>query len=111
MTRRAFEETVAFVAALPAGSGIAFDYAVPRGTLNPVEQVALDALSARVANAAEPFQLFLEAEEVGDLLRKPGFGIVEDLGREELNARYFVARTDGFEVKGNWARLVVARKL
>lgn len=109
MSRRVFEATIGLVASLPATSGIVFDYAVPRQTLNPVEQLAMDALSTRVANAGEPFQLFLDTRELAVQLREIGFGALDDLGREEMNARYFTGRDDGFRVKGNWARLVVAR--
>jgi hypothetical protein len=37
-----------------------------------------------------------------------GFTHIEDLGREELNARYFAHRDDGLRVRGNLARLLHA---
>jgi methyltransferase (TIGR00027 family) len=60
LTREAFTATLQFVLSMPPGSGVAFDYAVVRSSLNPREQMAMDALSARVAAAGEPFQLFLD---------------------------------------------------
>lgn len=108
LTDRAFEETMRFVAARPAGSGIAFDYAIPRTHLNPVESMALDALSLHVKNAGEPFQLFFEPPVMLARLLEMGFHAIEDLGRDEMNARYYAGRADGLRVKGNLARLVRA---
>jgi len=108
LTERAFVETVEFIASMPERSGVVFDYGVSRSALKPAEQVLLDALAARVAAAGEPFQLFFEPEELADRMRRMGFGHVEDLGREEMNARYFDNRADGFRLTGN-AHLLSAR--
>lgn len=108
LTDRAFEETMRFVAARPHGSGVAFDYAIPRTHLNPVESMALDALSLHVKNAGEPFQLFFEPPVMLARLLGMGFHTIEDLGRDEMNARYYVGRGDALRVKGNLARLVRA---
>ena len=108
LTDRAFEETMRFVAARPAGSGIAFDYAIPRTHLNPVETMALDALSLHVKNAGEPFQLFFEPAVMHARLLEMGCHSLEDLGRDQMNARYCAGRADGLRVKGNLARLVRA---
>jgi methyltransferase (TIGR00027 family) len=108
LTERAFVETVEFIASMPASSGVVFDYGVSRSALNPAERVLLDALSARVAAAGEPFRLFFEPNQLADLLRGKGFRYLEDLGRDEVNARYFSGRADGFHLTGN-AHLVSAR--
>ena len=53
------------------GSSVVFDYSQPREVLPAVEQQMLDSISARVAKAGEPFQLFFTpgqlAEEMGTL--------------------------------------------
>jgi len=108
LTDPAFEQTMRFVASRPAASGIVLDYGVPRHVLNPVQQKAFDALAARVEGAGEPFHLFFEPEELADRLRALGFQRLEDLGREELNARYFAGRSDGLRIRGNLARIVSA---
>lgn len=108
LTDRAFEETLRFVAACPVGSGIAFDYQIPRTSLNPMESMALDALSLHVANAGEPFQLFFEPEPLQARLLTMGFHSLEDLGRDQMNARYYAGRADALRVKGNLARLMRA---
>jgi methyltransferase (TIGR00027 family) len=109
LTERAFDETMSFIAALPAGSGVVLDYPVPASSLNAMEQLALQALSARVARAGEPFQLFLDPAELHVRLGKMGFRELEDLGRDAMNARYFAGRTDKFRVKGNLAHLLYAQ--
>ena len=108
LTDRAFQETLQFVAARPAGSGIVFDYAVDPALLNFVERIALAALSERVKKAEEPFQLFLDPEKLEARLRAIGFTQIEDLGRDQMNERYFAGRSDGLRVRGNVAHLIHA---
>lgn len=100
LSRPAFDATVEFIARLPFGSGVAFDFAVERSLLSPLQQLALDALSARVARAGEPFQLFFDpAALVSDLAHR-GFANIEDLNCDQINARYFAGRSDGLAVTG-----------
>jgi methyltransferase (TIGR00027 family) len=109
LTREAFTATLRFILAMPPGSGVAFDYTVVRSSLNPREQMALDALSARVAAAGEPFRLFFEPGELVGELGRMGLGHIEDLGPAELNARYFHDRSDGLRVIGGLGRLLSAQ--
>jgi methyltransferase (TIGR00027 family) len=109
LTERAFEETMSFIASMPVGSGVVLDYAVERSLLNPSEELALDALSARVAATGEPFQLFFDPHVLSFRLREMGFTSIEDLGRDEMNARYFAGRKDKLRVKGNLAHLLTAQ--
>ena len=60
LSRAAFDATIQFIASLPSSSGVVFDFAVERSLLSPPQQLALDALAARVARAGEPFQLFFD---------------------------------------------------
>ena len=109
LTQIAFKNTLAFIAAIQPQSGVVFDYAVARSALSFLERVALDALSTRVAKAGEPFQLFFEPNKLSELLRQFGFRQIEDLGPEQINARYFAQRGDGLRVKGGLGRLVGAQ--
>jgi len=108
ITLEAFDATATFIASLPAGSGVVFDYVTARSALGPAEQLALDALAVRVAGAGEPFRLFFEPGDLRRRLRAMGFGTVEDLGTDEINARYFAARADGLCLQGGAGRLVNA---
>src|SRR5208282_4139737 len=60
ITRESCMATLSFVASLPGGSGVVFDFAVDPALLNAGQRQAFDALSSRVAAAGEPFQLFFD---------------------------------------------------
>ncbi len=100
VTSGAVASTLRFVASMPAGSGVVFDYAVPPSSLDPAARAALDELARRVARAGEPFRTFFEPSALADLLRDMGFGEIEDLDAEALNARYFRGRADALKVIG-----------
>ena len=82
LTREAAEGTLRALGALPRGSGVAFDYAVARSALSPMQQEAFDWLAERVARAGEPFRLGFEPVELRELLRACGFTRVEELDGE-----------------------------
>lgn len=108
LTREAFDATIGFIAGLPKGSGVVFDYVIPRSLMNPAQRTVVDALSARVARAGEPFRLFFDPNELAADLRGLGFTSIEDLAGEEIDARYFSGRSDGLSVKSAAARLLKA---
>jgi methyltransferase (TIGR00027 family) len=110
LTDRAFAETLSFIASMPTGSGVVFDYAVPRASLKFIERFIFDRISARVAAAGEPFQLFLDPKHLAERLHQVGFPHLEDLGVEEINARYFAGRNDKLRVRGALGRIISARK-
>jgi methyltransferase (TIGR00027 family) len=109
LTPEAVMATLAFIGSLPSGSGVVFDYAVERSSLDFVEQMAMDALASRVARAGEPFRLFLDPRALDRMLRAAGFHEIEDLGPAETDERYFAARADGLQVAAGLAHLVHAR--
>jgi methyltransferase (TIGR00027 family) len=100
LSRPAFEATIQFIASMPRASGVVFDYAMERRLLSPAQQLALDALAARVARAGEPFQLFFDPAALARDLARCGFTSIEDLDGDAINARYFAGRSDGLAVSG-----------
>jgi methyltransferase (TIGR00027 family) len=100
LSRPAFDATIRFIAGMPPGSGLAFDFAVERSLLSPLQQRSLDALAERVARAGEPFQLFFDPAVLRSDLEQIGFGGIEDLDGAQINARYFSGRSDGLSVSG-----------
>jgi len=110
LTREAFESTVGFIGALPAGSGVTFDYSVARSELGVFEKLALDHLERKVASLGEPFQLFFRRAELRATMRRLGFGDLEDVGSDDLNARYLSDRADGLRLRGGIGRLLRARR-
>jgi methyltransferase (TIGR00027 family) len=108
LTREAAEGTLRALGRLPPGSGVAFDYAVARGSLSPQQQAAFDRLAERVARAGEPFRLGFEPAELRILLLECGFTRLEDLDSEAIHARYFDGRSDELMVRGGLGHLVCA---
>jgi methyltransferase (TIGR00027 family) len=109
LTEDAVMSTFGFIAATPPGGGVAFDYAVPRSSLGLLGRIALDAVSRRVARAGEPFRTFFEPAALAERLRGIGFASVEDLGADEINARYFKNRPDKLRIMGRIGRLMSAQ--
>jgi methyltransferase (TIGR00027 family) len=100
LTRAAVLATLRYVAGLRQGSGVVFDYVVPPATLSLVRRVVLRTVMRGVAAAGEPWKSFFEPRELAQELRSLGFRELEDLGRGELNARFFAGRADGLRVGG-----------
>jgi methyltransferase (TIGR00027 family) len=108
LTREACMLTLKFIAGMPAGSGVVFDFAVDPALLNPGQRQALDALSVRVARYGEPFQLFFDPGKLQDELKSTGFHRTEFLQGKELNELYFKDRKDGLQVRGSIGHLMAA---
>ena len=97
---------LARVRRFPRGSTLVFDYRLPRTALDPEEQRQQDSLQKRATAKGEPFAEGWTEEAMARELAS--FARVEDMGRDELNARRFAARSDGLLVRGMAARLVLA---
>jgi methyltransferase (TIGR00027 family) len=108
LTREACLVTLSFIAKMPVGSGVVFDFAVDPALLNLGQRMALKALSKRVAAVGEPFQLFFDPEKLQGELKGMGFRRTEFLQGKELNARYFKDRKDGLLVRGSIGHLMAA---
>lgn len=107
LTREAILGTLRYVAGLPSGSGIVFDYAVSPRRLSPLRWLAARALIRRVAAIGEPWKTFFDPEELAAELRSLGFGHIHDLGPAQLNERFFSDRNDRLGVAG-LGRVMVA---
>lgn len=105
LTPDAFAATCRVLGRFAPGSAAIFDYSQPREVLHPVEQLMHDSLSARVAQAGEPFQLFFTPMTLAAALEVHGLAVAEDLGSAELTARYFAGRADGLGLRGSAGRL------
>lgn len=109
LTAEAFAASARVLGRLPAGSSLVFDYSLPREALPPVEQLMLDSLSARLAQAGEPFQIFFTPESLAEELARYNLAVVEDLDSPALNARYLAGRKDGLHLRGRAGRLCHAQ--
>jgi methyltransferase (TIGR00027 family) len=109
LTQEAFAATARVLGRLPAGSSLVFDYSLPREALPPIEQLMLDSLSARVAQAGEPFQLFFTPESLREELSRYEMSVVEDLDTAAVDGRYLANRSDGLQLRGRAGRLCHAQ--
>lgn len=107
LTLDPIQATLKFVASLPQGSGIVFDYGLVPGILTSRQRVAFDYMVDRVAKAGEPWQTFFEPQTLISDLRHYGYTHIEDLAGPEINRRYFSNRDDGLMV-GSLAHLMCA---
>jgi methyltransferase (TIGR00027 family) len=108
LTREACTMTLGWIARMPAGSGVVFDFAIDPALLNAGQRQALDALSKRVAAAGEPFKLFFDPAKLQDELKNLGFHRTEFLQGKQINERYFQDRADGLCVRGSLGHLMAA---
>ncbi len=107
LTENAIDATLKFVTSMPMGSGIVFDYMILPSLLSPMGKRAFDSLSLFVAQAGEPFQSFFDPSCLKASLLVMGFLYVENIEPEEMNARYFMGRTDGLRT-GSLAHVINA---
>ena len=98
LSLEAFRSTLRVTGAMPAGSGVGFDFALAPETLSPEGRVAFDALAGRVAAAGEPFQLFFTPDGMETELLDAGFHRLEQRNSELLNEIYFRDRADGLKL-------------
>lgn len=86
--------TLAFVAGLPGGAHVVFDYGNPLVSDSDRDDHAAlrEALAARVASVGEAFESHFETDALHAKLTALGFREVEDLGPVAIRERYFVGR-------------------
>jgi O-methyltransferase involved in polyketide biosynthesis len=76
--------SLAFIASLPKGSSVVFDYAVERTSLGSLTHTALDALSSRILVASGSVKYLIQPQAVAAMLRGLGFQQIVDLVQEGL---------------------------
>jgi methyltransferase (TIGR00027 family) len=100
LTAEAIWSTLRFIAALPGGAQVVFDYADPPETLSPEARAAHERRAARVASIGESFLTYFEPPELHAQLAAVGFRTVEDLGPREIVAKYLPWRKDAAPSRG-----------
>jgi methyltransferase (TIGR00027 family) len=100
LSAAAVTATLGYIAALPRGSAVVFDYAIPPAALTPLRRAFYRGRLLRVAAAGEPWRSFFTPAQIDAELAALGFTQREDLGPEELNSRYFAGRSDGLRTSG-----------
>jgi methyltransferase (TIGR00027 family) len=80
--------TLAYIAALPRGSGVVFDYLDPPDTLAPPFRAAHEARAAWTAANGEPLLSHFAADDLAARLADLGFSAIENLDYHEVCTRY-----------------------
>lgn len=100
LTEDAFWSTIIFIANLPGGAHVVFDYSDPPDSLSPEMRELHEARAARVAELGEPWVNYFEQVNLQDELKELGFSRIEDLGPREIAARFFPQRAAEMPEKG-----------
>jgi methyltransferase (TIGR00027 family) len=100
LTEEAVWSTLTYIAGLPHGAHVVFDYSDPPATFSLELRVEHDRRAARVAALGEPWINYFEAASLQTKLIKIGFSEIEDLGPPEISARYFPGRVSAPPERG-----------
>jgi methyltransferase (TIGR00027 family) len=93
LTDEAIFATLGFVAGLPGGAHVVFDYVNPPASVTePGRRAAHEALAARVAAIGESIRNHFDSDALHVRLKALGFRDVEDSGWAEISARFFPGR-------------------
>jgi methyltransferase (TIGR00027 family) len=88
LSEEAIWSTLAFIASLPNGAHVVFDYSDPPHTLSAEARAYHDRRAARVEAIGESWVSYFEADALKEKLLSLGFTEVEDLGPPQIAARY-----------------------
>jgi methyltransferase (TIGR00027 family) len=100
LTEDAIRSTLSFIAKLPGGAQVVFDYADPPESLTAEMRAAHELRAARVAGAGEAFRSYFDADAMRRKLLDLGFREVEDLGPRQIAEHYFPSRVGPMPEKG-----------
>jgi methyltransferase (TIGR00027 family) len=93
LTEEAIFATLGFIAGLPGGAHVVFDYVNPSSSIaEPDRRAAHEALAARVAAAGESIRTHFDSDALHVRLKALGFREVEDFGWTEISARFLSSR-------------------
>jgi methyltransferase (TIGR00027 family) len=106
LTLDAIDATLAAMAGCRAGTRVVLTYNQPPAALSGTTAQVAAAFAGIAAEMGEPFVSRFLPGEIGELLRKHGFGDIVDFGPDEARATYFHGRAD-VEIAGA-QRLIAA---
>jgi methyltransferase (TIGR00027 family) len=93
LTEPAVFATLGYIAGLPGGAHVVFDYVNPTASIAEAgSRAALEALAARVAAVGETLQCHFDTKELHARLANLGFRDIEDLGPGQIAERFFSSR-------------------
>jgi len=99
LRREAILATLNYIASLPVGTEIVFDYLLSPDWHSAAQRSIFGAWAPRAAESDEPFSSFFEPGEIVRRCLSFGFTHTEDLSTERMNSRYCSERCDGLKVE------------
>ena len=109
LSRETMMTTMKYISSsTPIGSGIVFDYVISPSSQKFLRRLIFRLLSNKVRSFGEPWQTFYDPNSLIKDLKAIGFTKAEDIGPEEINARFFNDRADKLMV-GNFGHLMKAQ--
>jgi methyltransferase (TIGR00027 family) len=100
LKQEAVWSTLAFIASLPNGAHLVFDYSDPPASLSPEGRASHERRARRVAGLGEAWVTYFETEKLHSELAALGFVEIEDLGPAQIGSRYFPGRAGPLPDKG-----------
>jgi methyltransferase (TIGR00027 family) len=100
LSEEAVWSTLGFIARLPNGAHVVFDYSDPPASLSAEMRFSHERRAKRVAELGEAWRNYFEADGLRAKLMALGFSEVEDLGPPQIAARYFPNRAGTLPHKG-----------
>ena len=100
LTEEAVWSTLRFIASLPNGAHVVFDYSDPPASLSAEARISHERRATHVAELGEAWLNYFEADELRAKLMALGFSEVEDLGPPQIAARYFPNQVSTLPNKG-----------
>jgi methyltransferase (TIGR00027 family) len=100
LTEKAVWSTLGFIASLPNGAHVVFDYSDPPASLSAEKRTSHERRAKHVAELGEAWLNYFEAHELRAKLMALGFSEIEDLGPPQIAARYFPNRVSTLPDKG-----------
>lgn len=100
LTEPAVSSTLSYIASLPNGSHVVFDYSNPPASYSQRMLISHNKRASRVAKLGEPFVSHFETEKLHNKLRTLGYVHIEDLGPPQIAKRFYSNSTVSFSKSG-----------
>jgi methyltransferase (TIGR00027 family) len=94
LTEQAAFSTLGFIAALPGGAEVVFDYVNPAASMTPARSAEHQALVTRVAALGETIKSHFDTDVLRAELTALGFRDVDDLGPAQIATRFYPERAN-----------------
>lgn len=111
LSKQAVLDTLQFVASLPAGTSITFDFRVLPELMNRIDRVLTEFLAHYFASMGESWQSAFDPAALQAALLGMGFETATEITSATLNSRYLSRRKDGLHVGGSLRMMQAKRGL